>query len=60
MGVLGLTVSVGAVAVRRTSRVVLKVTVRFETRTTGPGRAVPVAADDPFLTRADPLASLHR
>jgi DNA polymerase-4 len=35
-----------------------RVTVRFETRTTGPGRAVTVAADDPELTRADPLASL--
>ncbi len=35
-----------------------RVTVRFETRTTGPGRAVTVAADDPSLTRADPLASL--
>ena len=35
-----------------------RVTVRFETRSTGPGRAATFAADDPALTRADPLASL--
>jgi DNA polymerase-4 len=35
-----------------------RVTVRFETRRTGPGQARTVAADDPELTRADPLASL--
>ena len=35
-----------------------RVTVRFETRTSGPGRARTLAADDPDLTRADPLASL--
>jgi DNA polymerase IV len=35
-----------------------RVTVRFETRTSGPGRARTLAADDPHLTRADPLASL--
>jgi DNA polymerase IV len=35
-----------------------RVTARFETRTTGPGRARTFAADDPALTRADPLASL--
>jgi DNA polymerase-4 len=35
-----------------------RVTVRFETRTTGPGRARTLKADDPDLTRADPLASL--
>jgi DNA polymerase-4 len=35
-----------------------RVTVRFETRTTGPGKARTLAADDPALTRADPLASL--
>jgi DNA polymerase-4 len=35
-----------------------RVTVRFETRRSGPGRARTLAADDPALTRADPLASL--
>ncbi len=35
-----------------------RVTVRFETRSTGPGRARTFAADDADLTRADPLASL--
>ena len=35
-----------------------RVTVRFETRSTGPGRAVTFAADDPDLARADPLGSL--
>ncbi len=35
-----------------------RVTVRFETRSTGPGRARTFAADDPALQRADPLASL--
>ncbi|NMO89238.1 DNA polymerase IV [Actinomycetospora sp. TBRC 11914] len=35
-----------------------RVTVRFETRSTGPGRAVTVASDDPTLSRADPLGSL--
>jgi DNA polymerase-4 len=35
-----------------------RVTIRFETRTTGPGRALTFAADDPDLRRADPLASL--
>jgi DNA polymerase-4 len=35
-----------------------RVTVRFETRSTGPGRARTFASDDPALTRADPLASL--
>lgn len=35
-----------------------RVTVRFETRTSGPGRAATFAADDPALTRADPLDSL--
>lgn len=35
-----------------------RVTVRFETRRTGPGQARTLAADDPLLTRADPLASL--
>ncbi|MBN9099062.1 MAG: DNA polymerase IV [Pseudonocardia sp.] len=36
-----------------------RVTVRFETRSTGPGRARTFAADDPALTRADALASLE-
>ena len=36
-----------------------RVTVRFETRGTGPGRAVTLAADDPALTAADPLDSLR-
>jgi DNA polymerase-4 len=35
-----------------------RVTVRFETAATGPGLARTFAADDPSLTRADPLASL--
>lgn len=35
-----------------------RVTVRFETRTSGPGRARTFPADDPALTRADPLGSL--
>jgi len=35
-----------------------RVTVRFETRVTGPGRALTLASDDPALTPADPLASL--
>ncbi|MFC5065213.1 DNA polymerase IV [Actinomycetospora atypica] len=35
-----------------------RVTVRFETRSTGPGRARTFGADDPELTPADPLASL--
>jgi DNA polymerase IV len=35
-----------------------RITVRFETRSTGPGRARTFAADDPALHRADPLASL--
>ncbi|WP_419228666.1 DNA polymerase IV [Gordonia sp. CPCC 205515] len=34
------------------------VTVRFETRGTGPGRAVTYGVDDPDLRRADPLDSL--
>jgi DNA polymerase-4 len=36
-----------------------RVTVRFETRSTGPGAARTMAADDPALTAADPLASLE-
>ena len=35
-----------------------RVTVRFETRSTGPGRALTLAADDPDLAPADPLSSL--
>ncbi|GAA0932571.1 DNA polymerase IV [Pseudonocardia zijingensis] len=35
-----------------------RVTIRFETRSTGPGRARTFAEDDPALRRADPLASL--
>jgi DNA polymerase IV len=35
-----------------------RVTVRFETRSSGPGRAVTFAEDDPALQRADPLACL--
>jgi DNA polymerase-4 len=35
-----------------------RVTVRFETRTTGPGRARTLAADDPSLSSADPAGSL--
>ncbi len=35
-----------------------RVTVRFETRSTGPGSARTFAADDPALSRADPLGSL--
>jgi DNA polymerase-4 len=34
------------------------VTVRFETRSTGPGQARTFAADDPTVTDADPLDSL--
>ncbi|MDY5785488.1 DNA polymerase IV [Corynebacterium sp.] len=34
------------------------VTVRFETRATGPGRAVSLRADDPDLAQADPVDSL--
>lgn len=36
-----------------------RVTVRFETRSTGPGPARTFAADDTCLSRADPLGSLH-
>lgn len=36
-----------------------RVTVRFETASTGPGRARTLAADDPELVRAEPLASLE-
>lgn len=35
------------------------VTVRFETRSTGPGPARTFSADDPNLAQADPLDSLH-
>lgn len=35
------------------------VTVRFETRSTGPGPARTFAADDSELARADPLDSLR-
>jgi DNA polymerase IV len=35
-----------------------RVTVRFETRRTGPGRAITLAAHDPLLTHANPLSSL--
>ncbi len=35
-----------------------RVTVRFETRATGPGRTVTLNADDPDLTPGDPLDSL--
>ena len=35
-----------------------RVTVRFETRATGPGRTVTLDADDPDLTPGDPLDSL--
>ena len=35
-----------------------RVTVRFETRASGPGVARTVAADDPQITRADPVESL--
>jgi DNA polymerase IV len=35
-----------------------RVTVRFETRSTGPGRARTLTADDPALRPADPLGSL--
>lgn len=35
-----------------------RVTVRFETRSTGPGRAHTFPAEDPTLRRADPLDSL--
>jgi len=34
-----------------------RVTVRFETRATGPGSARTLSADDPALTRADPMDS---
>lgn len=34
------------------------VTVRFETRATGPGRTRSFAVDDPALSPADPVASL--
>jgi len=36
-----------------------RVTVRFETRSTGPGRARTFAADDGDLVRGDPLGSLE-
>jgi DNA polymerase-4 len=36
-----------------------RVTVRFETLSTGPGRAHTLPADDPALTRAEPLDSLN-
>ncbi|HEY9413303.1 MAG TPA: DNA polymerase IV, partial [Pseudonocardia sp.] len=36
-----------------------RVTVRFETRSTGPGAARTMAADDPGLSAADPLSSLE-
>src|SRR5882757_5021365 len=36
-----------------------RVTIRFETRGTGPGQARTLADDDPALTKADPLASLE-
>jgi DNA polymerase-4 len=36
-----------------------RVTIRFETRSTGPGRARTFAADDSDLVRADPLESLQ-
>jgi len=36
-----------------------RVTVRFETRTSGPGRARTLAADDPALSPADPAGSLR-
>jgi DNA polymerase-4 len=36
-----------------------RVTVRFETRNTGPGPARTLSVADPALTRADPLASLE-
>ena len=36
-----------------------RVTVRFETRSSGPGPARTVAAEDPALTEADPLSSLE-
>jgi DNA polymerase-4 len=35
-----------------------RVTVRFETRRTGPGRAITFDAAEPLLTSADPLRSL--
>ncbi|HEY0637256.1 MAG TPA: DNA polymerase IV [Pseudonocardiaceae bacterium] len=35
-----------------------RVTVRFETRWTGPGRALTFPVDDPALARADPVGSL--
>jgi DNA polymerase IV len=36
-----------------------RVTIRFETRSSGPGRARTLTSDDPALSRADPLASLE-
>jgi DNA polymerase-4 len=36
-----------------------RVTVRFETRSTGPGRARTLAADDPALQPGDPVGSLR-
>ena len=35
-----------------------RITIRFETRSSGPGHARTMSADDPELTRADPLTSL--
>ena len=35
-----------------------RVTVRFETRTTGPGRVRTLAGGDPALRPADPVGSL--
>lgn len=35
-----------------------RVTIRFETAATGPGRARTLAIDDPHLSRADPMNSL--
>ncbi|MBA3906551.1 MAG: DUF3553 domain-containing protein, partial [Pseudonocardiales bacterium] len=35
-----------------------RVTVRFETRSSGPGRAITFPAEDQDLRRADALASL--
>ncbi|HEX4362210.1 MAG TPA: DNA polymerase IV [Pseudonocardia sp.] len=36
-----------------------RITIRFETRSSGPGHARTMSADDPELTRADPLTSLE-
>jgi len=36
-----------------------RITIRFETRSTGPGQARTLSDDDPALTKADPLASLE-